>query len=161
MKMQKKVLFAGFIIMFLSLVNIQNLTAEVVLSKGQTLYVPIFSKISLGGRNRSLSLSATLSICNTDLYHKITILSIQFYDDKGKLIREHLEKEVELEPMASLNVFLSEAENNGGIGANFLVKWQSSVLVNKPLVECVMIGTQSGQGISFGSVGHEITTENR
>ena len=41
-------------------------------------------------------------------------------------------------------------------GANFLVKWKSPTKVNPPLIEGVMIGTRSGQGISFVSRGQVI-----
>jgi len=43
-----------------------------------------------------------------------------------------------------------------GSGANFLVKWKSQTKVNPPLIEGVMIGTRSGQGISFVSRGQVI-----
>ena len=49
----------------------------------------------------------------------------------------------------------------GGAGANFIVKWTSSREVNVPIVECVMIGMKSGQGISFVSQGQEIKETTR
>lgn len=136
-------------------------TAEIKLSEGQTLYVPVYSSILLGGRNNSLQLSAMLSICNTDLHHKIVVLSLEFFDHNGILVKQYLKEPLLLNPLASHHLFLSENENKAGIGANFIVRWRSVKPVNTPLVECVMIGTKSGQGISFTSTGKEIATDNR
>jgi len=126
------------------------------LSTGQTVYVPIYSHIYSGLKGRPFSLAATLSIRNTDPKHSITLLSVKFYDSDGKLIKEYLDKPAELKAMASTRYILTEGDTAGGSGANFLVKWQSQTKVNPPLIEGVMIGTRSGQGISFVSRGQVI-----
>ncbi|MBT8364361.1 MAG: DUF3124 domain-containing protein, partial [Deltaproteobacteria bacterium] len=46
-----------------------------------------------------------------------------------------------------------EDDKAGGSGANFIVVWKSESQVNPPIIEGVMIGTHSGQGISFVSRG--------
>jgi hypothetical protein len=61
--------------------------------------------------------------------------------------------------MASTRYILTESDIAGGSGANFLVKWASKTNVNPPLIEGVMIGTRSGQGISFVSRGQVIKAE--
>ncbi len=155
----KRFYFAILLLLFVGF-GLQ-LKAEVILSNGQTLYVPVYSKILVGGRGNFLELSAMLSICNTDMHHKIILESLAFYDNDGKFIAEYLEEPLVLNPLASHHIFLKESENKGGIGANFIVRWRSVKPVNPPLAECTMIGTKSGQGISFTSVGHEITTDNR
>jgi hypothetical protein len=48
---------------------------------------------------------------------------------------------------------VAEDEKGGGSGANFLVKWKSDTEVNPPIIESIMIGAQSSQGISFTSRG--------
>jgi hypothetical protein len=58
--------------------------------------------------------------------------------------------------MASTRFILTEGDTTGGSGANFLVTWQSRTKINPPLIEGVMIGTRSGQGISFVSRGQVI-----
>jgi len=126
------------------------------LSTGQTVYVPIYSHIYSGLKGRPFSLAATLSIRNTDPKHSITLLSVKFYDSDGKLIKEYLDKPAELKAMASTRYIITEGDTAGGSGANFLVKWQSQTKVNPPLIEGVMIGTRSGQGISFVSRGQVI-----
>ena len=130
--------------------------SDIALSNGQTVYVPIYSHIYSGLKGRPFSLAATLSIRNTDARHAITLVSVKFYDSDGKLVKEYLDKPAELKAMASTRYILTEAETGGGSGANFLVQWKSKTKVNSPLIEGVMIGTRSGQGISFVSRGQVI-----
>jgi len=128
----------------------------IALSAGQTVYVPIYTHIYSGLKGRPFGLAATLSIRNTNPKQAITLVSVKFYDSDGKLIKEYLDKPAELEAMASTRYILPESDTGGGSGANFLVKWQSQAKVNPPLIEGVMIGTRSGQGISFVSRGQAI-----
>ena len=130
--------------------------SDIVLSSSQTVYVPIYSHIYSGLKGRPFNLAATLSIRNTDPRHPITLISVNFYDSDGKLVKAYLDKTVELKAMASTRYILTEADTGGGSGANFLVKWKSQSKVNPPLIEGVMIGTRSGQGISFVSRGQVI-----
>jgi hypothetical protein len=130
--------------------------SDIALSGGQTVYVPIYSHIYSGLKGRPFSLAATLSIRNTDPKNAITLVSVKYYDSDGKLVKEYLGKPAELKAMATTRYILTEGDTTGGSGANFLVKWQSAVKVNPPLIEGVMIGTRSGQGISFVSRGQVI-----
>jgi hypothetical protein len=133
-------------------------TAEAqVLSQGQTVYVPIYSHVYSGDRERPFLLAAILSIRNTDLKHGITVLAADYYDTEGNPVRKYLEKPVRLGPLASLRYVVGESDKSGGSGAKFIVRWQSDVQVNAPIVEGVMIGTQLGQGISFVSRGQVIS----
>jgi hypothetical protein len=59
-------------------------------------------------------------------------------------------------PLATIRFVVAEKDVKGGSGANFLVRWESADPVNLPVVESVMIGAQSGQGISFTSQAREI-----
>jgi len=102
---------------------------DIKLSSGQTVYVSIYSHIYSGVKGRPFALSATLSLRNTNLKIPITLTSVKYYDSDGKL---------------------------GGSGANFIVVWKSDQKVNPPIIEAVMIGTHSGQGISFASRGQVI-----
>ncbi len=130
--------------------------SHVGLSDGQTVYVPIYSHIYSGLKGRPFSLAATLSIRNTDPKHTITLMSVKYFDSDGKLIKEYLDKPSELNAMATTRYILTEGDTTGGSGANFLVKWQSKTKVNQPIIEAVMIGTRSGQGLSFVSRGQVI-----
>ena len=142
-----------FILLTGSLAAPGQADSSIGLSTGQTIYVPIYSHIYSGLKGRPFSLAATLSIRNTDPKHAVTLVSVKFYDSDGKLVKEYLDKSSELKAMASTRYILPESDAGGGSGANFLVTWTSKTKVNPPLVEGVMIGTRSGQGISFVSRG--------
>jgi hypothetical protein len=129
---------------------------DITLSDGQTVYVPIYSHIYSGLKGRPFILAATLSLRNTDPRHPIILVAVKFYDSDGKLVKKYLDNPAELKAMASTRYILTESDTGGGSGANFLVKWTSKTKVNPPLIEGVMIGTRSGQGISFVSRGQVI-----
>ena len=123
------------------------------LSQGQLVYVPIYSHIYYGDQERTILLTGTLSIRNTDPKQTITILQVDYYDNNGKLIRNYLAKPVTLGPLGSTRYIVKASDAAGGSGANFLVRWKAETPVNEPILEGVMIGTSMGQGISFTSRG--------
>lgn len=131
-------------------------TSDIRLSKGQTVYVPVYSNVFSGPKIRPFQLAATLSIRNTDPVAPFRIKSIDYYDTNGRLLRQFLEKPTSLGPMASTYVHIEEKDDRGGFGANFIVRWDADRAVNAPIIESVMIGATSGQGISFVSPGQEI-----
>lgn len=130
--------------------------SDIRLSKGQAVYVPAYSHVFTGPRRMPFQLSMTLSIRSTDPSVPIRVSAIDYYDTNGKLIRRYLDKPVTLGPFASTFVHIDEKDDSGGFGANFLVRWGAEKMVNAPVIECVMIGAASGQGISFVSPGQEI-----
>ena len=129
---------------------------NIQLSAGQTVYVPIYSHIYSGIKARPFDLAATLSIRNTNLKSSIMIVAVKYYDSAGKLIKDYLDGPIELKALASTRYIISENDKAGGSGANFIVIWQSEKIVNPPIIEGVMIGTHSGQGLSFVSRGQVI-----
>jgi hypothetical protein len=126
------------------------------LSVGQTVYVPIYSHIYSGIKARPFDLAATLSIRNTNLKAAIKLVSVKYFDSEGKLVKDYLESPVALGALASTRYIITEDDRAGGSGANFIVIWKSEQPVNPPVIEGVMIGTRSGQGISFVSRGQVI-----
>jgi hypothetical protein len=130
--------------------------ADVRLSSGQTVYVPIYSHIYSGDRERPVLLAATLSIRNTDPRNQITITTVDYYDSNGKLIKHFLDQPLQLAGMASTRYVIGESDKSGGSGANFIVKWAAQKKINPPIIEAVMISTKMQQGISFISRGHVI-----
>jgi len=131
-------------------------SGEIRLSKGQTVYVPVYSNVFSGPRSLPFHLATTLSVRNTDLAASLRITSIDYYDTNGKLVRRYLEKPVALAPLGTSYVHIEEKDVSGGFGANFIVRWNADRVINAPIIECVMIGATSGQGISFVSPGQEI-----
>ena len=129
---------------------------EVALSSGQIVYVPIYSHIYSGVKGRPFDLAATLSIRNTNTKNPISLVSVKYYDSDGKLVEDYLKKPLQLDALVSTRYIITEDNKAGGSGANFMVVWKSDQKVNPPIIEAVMIGTHSGQGISFVSRGQVI-----
>ncbi len=127
-----------------------------VLSRGETVYVPVYSNVFSAPKQVPFYLAAILSIRNTDMTNHITVLSADYYDTKGKLLKSYYQKPVILAPLETIYIYIPEDDVAGGFGANFIVRWKASQDVNMPIIECVMIGTKSGQGISFVSPGQII-----
>ncbi len=152
-----KVLFFLAVLLITSLTSYASrASSEINLSRGQTVYVPIYSHIYCGDRERPFDLAATLSIRNTDPANSITVIAVKYYATDGRLIKHFLDKPVQLKALASTRYVIKETDRAGGSGANFIVKWTSENAVNDPIIESVMIGTGSQQGISFTSRGQVI-----
>ncbi len=137
-------------------ITLATAASEIIISKGQTVYTPVYSHIYSGDREHPFYLAATLSVRNTDPKHVITILTADYYDSKGTLLRRYLETPVNLNSLATIRYIIKESDKSGGSGANFMVKWKSDVAVNAPIIESIMIGTKTQQGISFISRGRAI-----
>jgi len=127
------------------------------LSKGQTVYIPAYSHIYHGSKETPLLLSVTLSLRNTDMKHAITVTAVNYHDTKGVLVKEYLQKAMVIGPLSSERFIVPQDDNSGGSGANFIVEWAAQQQVNPPIIEAVMIGTQSQLGISFSSRGVEVS----
>jgi len=125
-------------------------------SDGQTVYVPVYSHIYQGDRESPVYLAVTLSIRNVDPERPITILSADYHDSKGQLLKKYQEGPVQLASSSSMRYVVPESDKAGGAGAFFRVAWRSEGPVNPPLMESVMIGTKSQQGISFTSRGRDL-----
>jgi hypothetical protein len=129
---------------------------DVRLSKGQTVYVPVYSHIYFGDKETPYYLAVTVSIRNIDQTNPVTITEVNYYDTDGRLIKKYLEKPLQLGTNASTRFVIKESDDKGGSGANFVVAWRSDRPVNAPIIESIMIGTRNQQGISFTSRGQAI-----
>jgi hypothetical protein len=132
---------------------------DIQLSVGQTVYVPIYSHIYSGIKARPFDLAAILSIRNTNLRSLIRLISVKYYDSEGKLVKDYLAAPMNIDALVSTRYIIAEDDKAGGSGAKFIVIWQSEQPVNPPIIEGVMIGTHSGQGISFVSRGQVIAED--
>jgi hypothetical protein len=131
------------------------------LTDGQTIYVPVYSHIYSGSSEKPFLLTAILSIRNIDPKYPITITVVDYYETQGKFLKKYLNKPTILNPLESIRYIIPEKDKTGGSGANFIVEWKSDKFVNPPIVESIMIGAQSSQGISFTSRGRAITHQNK
>ncbi len=120
-------------------------------SRGQMLYVPIYSHIYFKNQERTINLAATVSIRNTDREHSIVLSTIDYIDNNGDLVRRYLQEPRRLDPLASASVVIEESDAAGGLGANFMVEWSAAQPVSTPVVESIMISARSSLGISFTS----------
>lgn len=145
-----------FLLIGLLLCPLDRANAEIVLAKGQTVYVPVYSHIYSGPRKKPFQLSATLSIRSTDFTTPFRITAIDYYDTDGRLVRRYAPRSIVVSPMASNHVHIDQNDVSGGFGANFIVRWEADRPINTPVIECVMIGSTIGQGISFVSSGQPI-----
>ncbi len=126
------------------------------LATSQTVYIPAYSHIYHGNKETPLLLSVTLSIRNVDPNHSLTISAVNYHETQGALVKEYLQEPLVLGPFGSERFVVPQKDTTGGSGANFIVQWHSEKPINPPIVESVMIGTQSQLGISFTSRGQAI-----
>jgi hypothetical protein len=131
-----------------------NDTAKII--AGETIYVPVYSSIYAWEQRRTINLTATLSVRNTDLAQSIIVVSINYYDYNGQLVRQHLEQPVELGALSAASFVVDQEDTSGGVGAAFVVEWVAQQEVSVPVIEAVMINATGNQGISFISPGRVI-----
>lgn len=116
--------------------------------KSQSVYVPVYSHVYV--RDGSpFRLTATLSIRNTDPARPLVVDRVAYYDSAGHLVREYVDAPITVAPHATIEYLIKEQDVSGGSGANFVVDWATENPLARPVIEAVMIGTASNQGISF------------
>jgi hypothetical protein len=112
-------------------------------------YIPVYSDIYyLDGTKRFL-LTTTLSVRNISLTDSSYILSAVYNDSYGKQLRNYSSVPILLKPLESIEFVIEDKEKKGGAGASFILEWGSSRYANQMLIQSVMIGTATQQGISF------------
>jgi hypothetical protein len=146
-------LLSFILVAMLFSVPVNGKAQSVPQSRGQTVYVPIYSHIYSGDKEMPLYLTAVCSIRNIDTDMSIIIDTVDYYDSEGKLLERYLNSALVIKPLASVRYLVKESDTKGGSGAKFIVRWKSELPVNAPLIEGVMIGTRMQQGISFVSRG--------
>lgn len=130
-------------------------------SRGQTVYVPVYSHIWHGNldsrqKPQMLLLSSMLSIRNTDPHTALVVRSVRYYDTNGKLLREFMAQPATLGPMASTDVFVEHKDDSGGTGANFLVEWSAERPIAEPVIETVNAYFFGPHSLAFTSQGRAI-----
>jgi len=143
-------------LLFLITLNTVHADEHPALSAGQTVYVPAYSHIYIGNREKPFLLTVTLHVRNVDPKNTITLRYVDYYDSNGNLLKKYLPKPLTLRPLSSSRHVVPRNEKQGGSGAGFVMSWTAEKVVNPPIVETVMIGAESQQGISFTSRGQVI-----
>ncbi len=121
--------------------------------QSQTIYVPIYSHIYGGAKNKAIQLTATVFIRNTDPTEPLIIEEVSYYSTQGSLLKHYLTHSEKIPPLGTSRFIVTEADKTGGSGANFIVKWHAEKKINAPLTEAIMISTRMQLGISFTSRG--------
>lgn len=83
-----------------------------------------------------------------------------YHNSEGKLVKQYLERAIQIDALASTDFFINRNDTSGGLGANFIVEWVAQTEISEPIVEAVMIGTDFQQGISFISPSRVIKSQN-
>ena len=123
------------------------------LSKGETVYVAVYSNLFIGNVKEKFQLSSLLSVRNTDPNYGITIMKADYYDTDGRKMSSYIYQPVQLKPLASKFYFVEPQDVKGGEGANFIVKWKAEQDVNQPIIEAVMLNVYNRQGVVFRCPG--------
>ena len=142
---------------------------EPMISRGQTVYVPVYSHVALSmtsskgwGSSKKKSgeipfqLATNVSVRNTDPKQSITIMKADYYDTEGAIVKKYIETPVVVAPMASTYFIVSQSDVSGGTGANFLIRWESKKPINEPIIESVTFGLRGNHSLSFVSKGKTI-----
>jgi hypothetical protein len=138
-------------------VGVQGLTGAAVagwagpLSRGQRLYVPVYSSVRLLEGRTMLNLAVTVSVRNTDAARPIRVEAVRYFGNDGGERGDAFAAPGVLGPMASAEMVIRQSELVGDIGANLIVEWRSDGPVSPPLVEAVMVGISGTQGFAFAS----------
>jgi hypothetical protein len=128
------------------------------LSFGQLLYIPVYSEIYSIGHHRTERLSSTLSIRNVNLDGEFYITRLEYYDTEGNILKEIKASElpIKVNNLETKNHVIALYDDRGGVGANFILEWRSSKPIVSPMVETIMISTESNWGLSFTATSKTI-----
>jgi len=150
-------------------ITVEAWCGEPVISKGQTVYVPVYSHVvrylveSKGWRlsekkssEAPFQLATNVSVRNTDPKHSIKVMKADYYNTKGAIVKKFVESPIVVAPMASTYFLVSQSDMSGGSGANFLIRWESQQPVNEPIFESVTFGLHGGHNVSFVTNGKTI-----
>lgn len=130
--------------------------AEPHQSKGQTIYVPVYSEVFIGNKAGRLPVRATVFFRNTDPKHTLKISSAMYHGQDGKPIEQMVGEPRSVAPLATVQFDIAETATRGGPAPSLIVDWKAAQPVVEPLVECVSATAYSQQGISILTRGKVI-----
>lgn len=115
----------------------------------QTDYLPVYSDIYHSDGTKRFLLTSTVSIRNTSLTDAVYLVSADYNDSFGTLIKSYIDSSIMLLPLESIEFVVEENETVGGAGAHFIIRWGAQRDNNQMIIQGVMISTNFQQGISF------------
>ena len=119
-------------------------------------YLSVYSEIFDHSDEMKHYLTATVSIRNTSLTDTLYILSADFYNTKGEIIRSYVRNPVFVRPLETIEIVIPRLDRKGGSGANFIFDWAIRQNRHEPIFEAVMVWTTGNQGISFVTQGKKL-----
>ena len=144
----------------------QAAAADPARSRGQTVYVPVYSSVQHGNQDRSGNpgewlLSVMVSVRNTDPRQPVRITAARYYDGAGVLLRDFVTAPKTLPALASMSTFIENRDTSGGSGGSLLVTWEADGPVSPLLVEALHTDLFGTRSISFVSRGEVIPDAER
>jgi hypothetical protein len=121
-----------------------------------SIYVPVYSSVSISQGRVRADFSVTLSIHNASQDKPLVLQRVAYFDTTGKLVESYLQKPVALKPFASVEVYIGQTDARGGTGANFIVDWGADGPIAEPVVEALMLGGIGNGHYAFISQGRPI-----
>ena len=118
-------------------------------SRGQRLFLPVYSEVAYGDRRAVLNLAVTLALRNLDPLITIELTRVDYIGSTGAVIKSFLAEQRGLKAMAAETFVIRESDRTGGASPGFLVEWASREPVIPPLVEGVMVNGAYNQGMAF------------
>jgi hypothetical protein len=123
---------------------------------GQKIYVPAYSSIYISDRAEPFDLAITLAVRNTDPSHPIIVTMVRYLGQSGEIVKDYLDKPIQIAPLASAGFFVAESDRKAGALASFVVDWIAQEPVSAPISESTMAGVGGTQGISFVCQGRVV-----
>ncbi len=150
MRLKKTVSIIGVILFLLiSLWETAPATDRLVRSKGQTIYASAYSYVLMGRGDHKFRVTSTLVVRNTSLTNPIVLTLVDYRDSEGTHLQHHLTEPLTIGPLASAEFVVGDSNITGGHSPSFILVWRADSVVTAPVVETLMIGGASTQGISF------------
>jgi hypothetical protein len=134
---------------------------EPVLSSGQSIYLPVYSHVYHGelgkdGKYSQTLVSTHVSIRNTDPQVPIRLVSANYHDTQGRLVRTYVTAPVTIPPLGTHELIVARSDTAGGSGANFLIVWNAAALANPPIVEALHADIREARTLMFVTTGQPI-----
>ena len=155
----KRLLFIIFIFLFSLTLSYSSEIAAAELSTGSTIFVPVYRGFYqiYGTARDSYALTGTCFLFNIDSKQTVEILSIDFHNSSGKLLKKLIEPPLLVKPRHSTEITMQPRTQLEEDCASYLiVRWKSSQPANTPIVEVLMVGQVMNRGISFSTRGYEV-----
>lgn len=154
-----KRLILQVIFIFLCSFNISpGQLAAAELSTGGTIFVPAYRSFYqiYGSTRDSYALTSTVLLFNRDPKQAVEVLSIDFFDSSGKLLKNLIDAPLLIKPQNSKEITIQPRTQPEDCGAHLIVRWKSNQPANAPVVEVLMVGQVLNRGISFNTQGYEV-----